>query len=329
MTHLAQALTQQRDVAAHTLVLQLLAAEVEGAIAVVNAHLRIRANERQVKVLKLQGQKPSRTAKKAPACDPGKAHSLQARAHKPSARKAHREQGNKLAGGHPTAAHLEVVRLDSIHHHALHLAERHEGHQLCERADAHSAVDLAQLLQQAQNSDLQDRIAGRQAGTFNRGFRELEEMCAAWQRNLMAHSTYPALHISSGSHLCAFGTDPPSPWKNRICTQPHSPKTLHIFLQAAHSDCHPKTHARNSMHTCLSESTYCPSATSLTGEAGLMVCVISCRRARRGARRLQSSRGLNSAVNRSKIWRTSGTTRFRMLRAWMEPSNAARDSTVR
>mmetsp|Transcript_17340 Transcript_17340/g.48080 ORF Transcript_17340/g.48080 Transcript_17340/m.48080 type:complete len:462 (+) Transcript_17340:832-2217(+) len=89
--HLAQALTQQRDVAAHTLVLQLLAAEVEGAIAVVNAH-------------------------------------------------------------------LEVVRLDSIHHHALHLAERHEGHQLCERADAHSAVDLAQLLQQAQNSDLLERI---------------------------------------------------------------------------------------------------------------------------------------------------------------------------
>jgi hypothetical protein len=38
-THFAQALAQLCHVAAHTLVLQLLAAKVEGAIAVVNAYL--------------------------------------------------------------------------------------------------------------------------------------------------------------------------------------------------------------------------------------------------------------------------------------------------
>ncbi len=49
---------------------------------------------------------------------------------------------------------MQVVVLDGVHDELLHLAEAEEGHEVGQRGDAHDAVHLRQLLQQAQHGHL-------------------------------------------------------------------------------------------------------------------------------------------------------------------------------
>lgn len=52
------------------------------------------------------------------------------------------------------STHLQVVKLDCVHHHCLHVTKGHEGHQARNLTDVHAAVHLRQLLQHTQHSSL-------------------------------------------------------------------------------------------------------------------------------------------------------------------------------